>query len=39
MTLTDFELAALVGRRFRGGVSTVEHWENCCSRIARGAGR
>ena len=28
MTLTDFELAALVGRRFRGGVSTVEHWEN-----------
>lgn len=28
MTLTDIELAALVGRRFRGGVSTVEHWEN-----------
>jgi hypothetical protein len=28
VTLSDVELAALVGRRFRGGVSTIEHWEN-----------
>jgi hypothetical protein len=28
VTLSDLELAALVGRRFRGGTTTVERWEN-----------